>query len=301
MADYTTTTLLASMRRRAGSPNATAQGTADEDLLLVASEELLGEVTAFLRKVNEDHLLDTVDITIEPGVAEYDLPRRAIAGTLKDAVFLEPDGTQYDLKGMDVKEMPRRYRDSGLPTRYYFRDQTIVLHPVPYLPGTLRLPYFRRRSELVLPNAVGIISGIADKTLTCNAALPDGYIVGAKYDVVQANPPFRILNMDVVADQVGGSTVVFLTDLSDKVEVGDYLCLAGDSPVPQIPRELHQFLAQAAACKLLSGPHGDQEQLGPATAELNRLRDEVLPDLTKDRAPGTETYLANPYFFGEWE
>lgn len=300
MADYTTTRLIASIRRRAGAPSSTAQGTTDADLLLIASEELLGEVTSFIRGVNENHLLAAYAVDLEVGTAEYAIPQRAIGGSLKDAIFRRADGTYGNLHWMDVSELPEKGQLTGEPRYFYFEDQRLFIHPAPTEAGwTLRLPYFRRCNRLVAPSACAVVNAIEDSTINTASTLPSTFGSGDKYDLVQSQPPFQSLAIDIVATSVGASSIVFADDtLPPRLAVGDYVCRAGEAPVPQIPEELHQFLAQAACVELLSGPFGDLDQLEPAKAKLNRLRDEVLPNLMKDRVSSEQQKLYNPYFFG---
>lgn len=299
MPDYTTTQLLNDIRGRAGAPNATAQGTTDTDLLRIATSELHGEVTAFVKRINTEHLLARYVISITNGVSSYVVPKRAIGGSLKDAVMHDTEGKPHNLRWMDVDQLPAFDGMTGDPTHFYFENQNIVLYPTPMGSGsTLSLPYYRRCSHLILPSACGTIVGNSTSTVTCAAAIPGTFTPGKKYDIVQSEAPFEILAMDIVATGTGSDTVAFADgSIPNTVAAGDYLCLANESPVIQLPEELHQFVSAAACVKLLSGPYGDQEQLQTARAELDRLRDEVLPDLMKERVSGEPIYMFNPYYF----
>lgn len=299
MSDYTTTRLIASIRRRAGAPTSTAQGTTDADLLLIATEELLGEVTSFIRGINENHLMALYEVALESGVAEYAIPQRAIGGSLKDAVFQRSDDTYGNLHWMDISDLPQKGNLTGEPRYFYFKDQRLIVHPAPQEAGmTLMLPYFRRCNRLVAPSAVAVVNTVVGSTINATTTLPSTFGSGDKYDLVQSQPPFESLAIDIVASSVGSSSIEFSgVTLPTRLEEGDYLCLAGEAPVPQIPEELHQFLAQAACVELLSGPFGDLEQLPAAKAKLDRLRDEVLPNLMKDRVSSEQQNVANPYYF----
>lgn len=300
MPDYTTVALLEDIRSRAGAPNATAQGTTDTDLLRIASGELLGEATALLRRINEDHLVAVYTVAIVQGQSRYPLPERAIGGSLKDATVVRVDGSVRDLLWLDSEELSKYGTQSGEPTHFYFEDQQLVLYPTPAgTSETLRLPYFRRCSELVLPSACGLVTSATTNTISVSGSVPGTFTTAQLYDVVQGRPPFAVLAMDLVPTNVGSGTVVFGSDVSALgIRAGDYLCLSGESPVIQMPREMHQYVAQATCVKTLSGPFGDLEQRASAMEDLNRLRDEVLPDLLKDRTPGAPIPLFNPYNFG---
>lgn len=303
MPDYTTTALLTSIRRRAGAPNATSQGTTDADILAMATDELNGEVLSLLKQINEGHLVTTYETAIVAGQAAYAIPTRALGAAVRDVVLKRADGTTKSLREMDYAELPDKQGMSGEPVYFYFKDADVCLHPAPSASGGyLQLPYYRSCSKLVTTADCTSVVSIAGNVITCSGdALPVGFVEGAKLDLVKATSPFNILSMDLTITGIAGLNVTVNSAPPSTAVTGTYVCLAEESPVPQIPKEMFPFLAQATAVELLAGPFGDLEQLGSALGKMQRLRVEVLPFLMSPRNPGEQYPLVNPYFFGGWD
>lgn len=306
--DYTTVGLLTSIRRRAGAPNATSQGTTDYDLLAMANDELNGEVLSLLKQVNDGHLVTTYETPLVGGQGSYALPPRALGAAIRDATIRKVDGRIQNLRELDYADLPRVATMSGEPVYFYFKDTEIVVHPTPLTTSgdVLQLPYYRACSKLVMPQDCDVVASIAGNVVTVvgnSGVLPAGFNTAATYDFVKAKPPFSILSMDRKITGISGLQITFdaTTPPPSTLAVGDYLCLSEESPIPQIPRELFPFLAQATAVELLNGPFGDIEQLGSALGKLQRMRMEILPVLLSPRNQGEQYPLANPYFFGGFD
>src|SRR5690606_8653031 len=96
------------------------------------------------------------------------------------------------------------------------------------------------------------------------------------------------LGIDQTITGISGTTIEF-SSLPDELAVGDYVCLAGESPVPQIPVEFHALLAQEVVVKVL-------EALGKSTKDakddLKTLK-ENLPNLITPRVQGESRRVVN--------
>lgn len=310
MPDFTTTALLASIRRRASAPNASRLGTSSDVLLAMATEELWGEVSALLRGLRAGFFRTDYSVALASGTSEYPVPPRAIAGAVGDVLVVGADGKERSLDEVDPSQLPELDSTPGRPWAYYFQDDAVVVFPEPSGSGeTLKLPYFRRCGALVEASTgssgkVGVIASLnaGAKTVTLTAAQPTGFTTAQRYDFIGHTPGFKTLGMDLVVTNVDVSTpaapvFTFQADLPAALAAGNYLCLAQESPVPQVPPEFHQILAQATAVKCLSGPLGDRQALAEAKDELKRLKAELLPPV-EPRNEGEPEVLVNPYFFG---
>lgn len=298
MPDYTTTALLASIRRRASVPNSSKLGTSDADLLAIATEELQGLVTALLVSTREEHLVTTYDVTLTAGTNAYNLPARAIAGALRDAVVVQTDGNLRNLKWLDRADLPGLDQSTGTPSRFYFQGDQVVLWPTPDASTeTLRLPYRRRCGNLVAASAAWPIDALASATsFEFAATKPSAFATSQRFDIISAKPGFRTLAMDLTASIVAPDAMSFTTTLPDDVEVGDYVCLAGESPVPQVPVELHPLLAQAAAVQVLK--YTNPDKVGAALSDLKALKDDVVGLLTPRNDGEPVPWISGTAFFG---
>jgi hypothetical protein len=255
VADYTATALVADMLRRGYVPSGSSTFTTPV-LLGLMSDELRGYVVELLRESGGEHLVVPHTLSVTPGRTEYRLPPRAVAnGVRKVAVVL--DGLEVQLPQLHPSAL-----DRGLQG-YYLRGAHLVLWPAPLSAQTLRVDYLLRPSQLVSTGHV-TVTAVAevgtDTVLTLSAASPASVV-----DVVRASAPFDVLAVSAAGVPSGpGFTLTLPTaSLIGTPEVGDYVCLPDESPVAQVPLELHALLAQRTAYAVLAaiGEAGAQATL----------------------------------------
>jgi hypothetical protein len=80
--------------------------------------------------------------------------------------------------------------------------------------------------------------------------LPTTITTSTPVDFVQNDGPYDILEIDQTITNISGTTLTFAA-LPDDLAVGDWICLAGQSPVLIAPRELQPLLVQATLHKSL--------------------------------------------------
>lgn len=124
------------------------------------------------------------------------------------------------------------------------------------------------------------------------------------YDLTQANSPHKTLRYDVEPLVMFGTTLRFAKEtmrrsIDDKGNTpvyiipkkGDYVSLAGETIIPQIPDELHSMLAQRVACRCLEAL-GDREGLGAANAKLAEMESKTAI-LINNRVEGSPQKVVN--------
>lgn len=290
--DFTTTALLASIKRRGMLPS-TAETLAETDFLALATEELQLYVTEALLSVREEYFVVTGDLTVTAGTASYALPSRASGEVLRNILANDGTGLFRPLQRWEEEHVHEFGTQSGPPTAYYLQDDTIILLPTPSVATTLRVVYFRRPNALVETTAVATISSIngARTVITTSATIPSTFSASVTYDIVDNNPGFRCLATDLAATgTVSGTTVTLSSALPASVSAGDYVCLAGESPVPQIPVELHPLLAERTVFRCLQALGDKKAPFYEQMAE--KLRTTALNILTP-RVDGSPRYLIN--------
>lgn len=86
------------------------------------------------------------------------------------------------------------------------------------------------------------------------------YVNNTLVDFLQTNPGHRTYAIDVLIppNGISGTSINFISSsVPQTVTVGDYICLANECIIPQIPPDLHQQLAQRAATMIMAAM-GDQ-------------------------------------------
>lgn len=103
-------------------------------------------------------------------------------------------------------------------------------------------------------------------------SIPTGVFVnGSVVDILQTKPGHRTYNYDVTVQIVSGTTMRFNeSDIPGDVIVGDYVCLANESIIPQIPPDLHNGLAERASARILAAI-GDNEGLTNANQKISKI------------------------------
>lgn len=303
MATYDTTALLAEIRRRAAAPvsSSSAPGFQDADLLAFANGIIPG-IQDKLRRVRTNYFATQKDVPFVSGTASYRIPTRAQHGVVSLAQRLTSTGEIKHLTKWTERDMDgRNPTTAGTPTNYLWRSNSLVLWPVPDNSAeSLRFTYHRRVNKLVLPSVCGVVTGSL-----VNVSNQATITVGVNYstlsittstpvDVIQANAPFDSLVDDVTPIQIASNAALFAAGaVSTLPAVGDYVCLAGQAPVIQMPEQAFYVVAQAVACALLSE---DAAALPAATRVLAMLEADLYGG-ANDRDDGEPDAAANESFF----
>lgn len=136
----------------------------------------------------------------------------------------------------------------------------------------------------------------------------DLYTVNSLIDFLQTNPGHRTFTYDIKLKQIlAGNVGKFYTnDLmtylnnssggsSPKsfwpINIGDYICLANECIIPQIPPELHQYLAEMTASRILSAI-GDQAGYALSQGKLQQM-DKQQATLIGSRVEGSVPKVFN--------
>lgn len=216
-------------------------------LLALANAELRSRMLPLISKVREGYYSYDLDTAInQSGI--YDIPARAIGGKLENVCLYSASGEKKDLSRYWEDELSNLTESPESPGFYIKRSQVFTLPKVPSGFSFLRQTYLLRPPTIIATEDGSQITGIntGTKTLTFDS-VPSTFVTGARFDLVQGSPHFDTLGIDLVITAVTSTTVTFSATLPDRLAVGDWLSLAGESPVVQVPVELFPLLAQYVA------------------------------------------------------
>jgi hypothetical protein len=287
LADYTVDGLLTAIRDAAGVGPSVEDNTDARFLRLMNRVQGL-DLAALLKRCEAKHRTATLDLTVTASLS-YDIPRRAVAAGLTKVEGVDASGQTWMLYEFEDEQRARWWPRNG---HFYVKGNQIVFYQTPPA-GVLRFTYQRRLNQLVQTSAVGVIAagGISGGTLTVTAA-PSSYpTASTPYDLVRATPHFDLLAMEVNATRSGNVFTFSASDVPSGLEVGDYICRAGQSAVCQAPYELHAVLAQLVAMKWLEAKGDPRVSVAAqdlSTMEKNAMM--ILAPRIEREAP-----LSNPY------
>lgn len=274
MSDYDTVALLSDIRELGSLPASDARFT-NALLLTAATKEMRDKVVPLLTQARTEHLVYDYSVPVVSGTQAYRIPSRAVVGGgMRDVSYVDTFGNPKPLTLLSSDQVYQigGSNNRGTPYAYFVRNYSIHLVPIPNVAGTLRMPYYARPNALVLPSATVVIYNVATVSpglyrITfvdnpANIAIANN----SRLDVVRGTPGFETLEPDAVTsnvDQPGGGFATVDVAISNPVNVpagGDYLCLPGQAPVPQIPVELHGLLSSLTALRALKAVGDDRWQ-----------------------------------------
>lgn len=157
-------------------------------------------------------------------------------------------------------------------------------------------------SQQVIPGTAAFTPDTYDINL--QSTIPAAFNINELFDVLQANSPHKTLRYDLEPVYVSGTVIRFRKQdmrrsIDDRSSTpvyilpkkGDYIALAGETIIPQIPDELHSMLAQRVACRCLEAL-GDREGLAAANAKLVEMETKTAI-LINDRVEGSPQKVVN--------
>lgn len=267
MSEFDNDALLDDVKERGSLPANDLRFT-EARLLAAATRELRDAVAPLLVETRAEHLVYAYTTPAVSGQAAYRMPERAVLGALRDVVWIDSSGTAAPpLREISSDSAEALNPGSGTPVAYYTRNYSVVLVPVPNVTGTVSMPHYARPNRLVAPDAVVTISAVntagSNYVLTAATTPPAGLQDSVPCDLVRAKPGFESLLTDTTPAYDNPSPGTYTYEIATSLfavapEVGDYICLAGEAPVPQVPVELHGLLA-ARTAKRLVGAVGDAQ------------------------------------------
>lgn len=291
---YTATALLASLKRRGLLPSTTSAFSAS-DYLKFVDEEIQTFIVPLLLDVREEYLVSTEDITLDSSNS-YFIPERAIAGGLRDASIVDSSGSVFQLARYEPDQLSAFTNSAGNASGFYVQGNSLVLVP-PQASGTLRLSYFCRPNRIVATTEVAEVDSIVGNVVTFVEEIPATFTTDAEYDFIKAKPGFDSLDIDCTASAIGLDldSLTFSSTPPSDLAAGDFVCLAQESPIPQVPVELHALIAQRVAATVLSALGDDKADRAYKVAEEmeQRARKVLSP-----RVQGTRRVIVNRFGVG---
>lgn len=267
---WTTANLITAVKDRQMFPDASSGSLSPAVLLQYATDELLITIVPMLMKLREKYYETYIDFDYSEYTPTVDIPHRSIGTTLSAVQFISGDVIR-PINPIDPSNISTM-TTSTIPSNFYFQNNSVVFYPAPAgAYGTVRLRYFQRPSSLALTTDCAQITAFDPLTGVATCVPPSQWITGDLFDFVPRNASQATpYNIDSVITAISTSSMTFtLTEAQAAlVRVGDWIALAGYTPVPEVPFELQAVLTQATCCRGLAAIK-DQAGLESAKIDLN--------------------------------
>lgn len=253
----TTTDLLNSVKRKSLLPES-ASTFSDADILDIASELIKTDILPMILKSRGEFYVFEEELTLSrDGDKPYiQIPYRAVGRSIVG--LKEPDSDE-DLD----------------PMFYYVQGNRIIFYSI-VNNSSVVCQYHLRPGNLVQTSEVGTISHIDRSTgIVTLLSTPTSFTTSQTYDVISAKTG-ETYGIDISCSNVAAPYITFTSaDIPADANVGDYICLSDESPLPQIPEELHPYLTQLVVCQILEGL-GDAQALQAAERKMQKLEQNAL-------------------------
>jgi len=296
MAIRTTDDLLNKIKRRAFIP--TAQSTfTDEELLSIATEELHSVVVPSIIKTREDYFVykDSSSTLTGTSNPSFNIPHRAVGLQLRE-VSITSGGTERNIPRLDIED---RVLQNGGGSVYGFDITGNQINLWGGNTGSLNLYYYLRPGELVKSSQARAITAVDTdtNTVTCSTLLST-WTTSTTFDIVQCLPghDYKIINLTVSSIDTGAGTVTFNETLPSSgwnaIAASDWLIQSEYSPVPQIPMEWQEYLAESVVCYIMESV-GDSEGFQRAQARKEEIKNNAL-SVISSRVDGQSKKIVSP-------
>ncbi len=270
----------------------------DADILAFADTVMRDRIVPMVLAARQNYYLTTSLVAVTAELDTYDIPYRAVGRALRDVKY-SLDGTALrsqmkDLQQFEVEDL-QNYADTGTPEGFYFQGDKLVLVPEPVSSSEGILYFYDLKvAKLVASSACVLVGGTAATTVTATGSVPSTFAADVEVDFLEARSGHSTRAMDVTLSGVAGTTLTFATGvIPTDLVVGDYLALAGQSPVIQAPDEVFPLLETSVSGMVLDAI-SDFE--GKAALEKDMARQDVnLRGILEPRVRGEPKKIINQH------
>lgn len=258
---FTSDTLLARLKAKIKLPDG---GFEDANLLYFADTALTAKLVPQLIQAREEFYVRGSTESVSQG-GTLRLPSRAYGGVIRE-IKLIVNGKYKNL----IRTAEEDWEDpvtQGEPDSFMIRGNRIVFSPTPNQAYSVFLTYWLQPPRLVTLAECAQITAVNGATITCTP--PSSWTAASRYDIVKGTSDYEPVVIDQTVSAVGGSSITFNSAPSD-AEVGDYVCLAGESPYAYLQSSYYPVLLQFTV-SLIHEANGDLEQKAASDAEAEAM------------------------------
>lgn len=296
MRSPTTSDLLESIKQRAMIPD--NQDTwSDERLLVTATEDMRSAIVPLLMSVREEYFVTSEDISVVSGTSRYSIPERSAGQGIRDIIWIDAEGNQNPMTQITLEdgEWDTNNGTNGVPYAYRVEWDSIVLSPDVTSSGTMRVMYVVSPGDLVATSEAVQITGINTLTNTVSAStVPATWTGSETVDIIRGSAGCEYLAIGSTITNISGTDIT-LSALPTGLQVGDWIALEGESPVPQLPRDLVPLLAQKVVVSVLESMN-QRGAAETAEARFQKLITSAMSMISPRVKGGAKKIVASSYF-----
>lgn len=227
----------------------------DEDILDLATNRMRDSVIPLMDSVNEEFFVTKTSKPILKDKPTYPIPPRAIGRKIRELKLVNPSGVISDFPKVGI-ERSQLYRTASIPFGFHFTGDRIQIVPTPSEDGYgLEIWYPCSPGDLIPTSKASRVVSITDNGTTIDVtvdAVPESFIVDKDIDFINGVSGNWYLSTDSQIIGITGNTLTFnALSVPDELRAGDYVSLAGTSPILQIPEVGMPYLVTLTASDML--------------------------------------------------
>lgn len=288
----TVDSFLAGLKRRITVP-ANQILLEDTDILEMGDDCVKESIVPLLLGVNQNYFAVSVDVPLVANQAEYEIPERAMGRALRDIKLVNnSDSSQVSDLNLIALEDAHLFAKTGKPSGFYFFGDLVVLVPSPVSADySLMMIHNQAPSKMAATTSAAKVVSVSGTSVVCSGS-GSGLLTGVAVDFVRGKSGCRTMGIDKVITSVAGSTYDFaLTDIPAGLQAGDYIVLAGYTPVLQIPDEAVPYL-EATLAERVCVAIGDFEGAKVMSDRMPQIM-KNLAKILSPRVEGESTKIVN--------
>lgn len=273
---YTTDVLVNNILLVSHMPLSNNTFTAPE-ILTLATRELQTAVMKQILASRGGFYMDYEEMDPLP-TGLYPIPTSAIAQGLANVEIIQ-NPTIIQVSPIEESEQFSVSAPNSLGYGFFMRGNFVQILPLPNQ-NTVRLWYFKRPSTLIPTSQACLITSITGDSVTV-ASVPSNIQIGSDIDFIKDQPNFDVYSEDIILD-ITGTTITFDTGTVPlDLQIGDWIALHDQTPVPQIPVEFRPLLEQRVVVKIYE-IQGYLDKAKMAQAKLDEIT-QVMTSLITNR------------------
>jgi hypothetical protein len=259
----------------------------DTDVLAIADSIVSSEIIPLLESINQEYFVTTSTSSLVASQSVYPIPYRAIGRTIRELKIVDTNNYVRNVAQIALEDA-HVYDANTTTIGFYFIGDQIRL--VPDVPSTLSISQSLQFWWRMPPNSLCASTSAAQVTsigsTTINvSSVPSNLTVGSSIDFIQGKSGSSIYSIDQTITNIAGTTITFgasviPTTAPNALAVGDYISLAGTSPVLNfIPNECYSYF-ETLVCERVLQSIGDFDGAMVLAPIIGREKENILKILS---------------------
>lgn len=281
----TTDDLVADIKIRGSIPTSQDRFT-NARFLSLANSEMQIKVLPMVLRARQNYYEYDIDTAIN-ATGLYPISTRAYLGLVSNVALVD-SSRRHDLPWISEESEVDLDQPISAVSGIILKRNTLQLKPKDGAGFTyLRTSILLRPGLFVLEAAAAQITGISGNVLTFAAStIPSTWTTSNTFDLIQGTPHYDHLGIDLSASAIAATTITLSATPNSRLAVGDWISLAGQSAVVQLPEAFSYFLSQRVAntcMRSMGGASKSYEEGVKIADEMEKdLADSIQPRIQKE-------------------